>query len=125
MKHDNRTAFITDWRPDTALQSVPPGAEHEIPIAPQMPVVLRGVLVTAMRLRRLRIGAVEIPFETTSDLPPRIYRPRIAEQLRAIGVLEVDPLTIPAALLITVTLCNETTSAVKPRAALIVLVEIT
>jgi hypothetical protein len=124
MKADHRTTFLTDRRPCTTLRGVPPGAEHETSIAPQMHVVLRGVFVPTMRLGRLRVGDVEIPFETVSDLPPRIYRPRIntaplAEQLRATGVLKIAPLTIPAAMLVTVTLRNETASAVKPRASLI------
>jgi hypothetical protein len=133
-----RTTTITDWRVrDEDLPDVPPGGEHDRAITPQKHVVLCRIVVRDLRLVRLQVGEVEVPFELDSeDGALRTYRPAcqrrgvplstlIAALVRAgAHPTSSDEIGIPAALDVRVTLRNDTDAPARPRAALLVREEI-
>ncbi len=132
---NNRISVITDWSVrDEDLPDVPPGGEHERVIAPQKFVVLRRVIVRDVALVRLRVGAVEVPFELESaDGPQRSYKPRgldddaLKRQLVATGaaVATRDSIAVAPGLEIRARLRNEGDAPAKPRVALLVHEEVT
>jgi hypothetical protein len=129
-----RASAITDWNTrEDDLPDVEPGAEYERLYASQKFIVLRRVVVRGMALARLQIGAVEVPFEleSTGDLT-RTYRPTglDEEHLKQLlvktgaAVATKDSIAIAPTLEIRVTLRNDGSKPLKPRAALIVQEEV-
>ena len=113
---------ITDWRtPNEDLPDVLPGEEYEYAIQPQKNVTLCRILihdlhpVHGLRLVRLQIGNVEIPFKLASaDGPRRAYQPTKprTELTAEIPLLPGQEVRL--------TLRNDGDVSAKPRAALLV-----
>lgn len=122
-------SVITDWRVrDEDLPDVPPGGEYTRVIASQRFFVLHRIVTRGLNLRRLQIGALDVPFELEgSDGEIRRYRPEgldddaVKQALVLTGAAVVDSNTIAIApgLEIWLYLRNES-SPTKPRVALLV-----
>jgi hypothetical protein len=125
-----RTSAITDWNVrEDELPDVPPGAEHERLIVSQKFLVLSRIIVLDAVLARLQVGTVEVPFELEStDGPKRTYKPKglddddLKRRLVKTGaaVATSDSIAIAPTLEVRVTLRNDESKPLKPRAALIV-----
>lgn len=108
---------LPDWRvrDENALPDVPPGEEVERVFTPQTHVRLCQILVQSLRLIRLQVGNVSVPFklEVVEDLL-RTYE---STMFRAVLTSEIAVL---AGMDVRLTLRNVDSTPAKPRATLFV-----